>query len=352
MTKENTFAAPSLEEAGALYHAAVRVKELAPWQWMDESEVFGVQNPETGELGFISVMGMAGEHFAVAVYMGADGLYGILDFASQETITNPQELLDIPQLQASFEDRDMLEKQDREVIKKLGLKFRGAHAWPMFRSYRPGFVPWFVTAEEARFLTHALAQMMEVAPRLKDDPDLLNPADGDDEMYLVRVPRRDGDKLVWEERTMRVPPPERERVAVVPDSEVLDQLKRLPQQPLELEVDLLSLPTAIGEKGQRPYRPYMLLMADGGSGMIVGFEMMKPAPSLTEMHAQVPSKLAGWLAQAGVIPEAITARSALVLELLETFAATLNVTLQQSDELPGIDAAADSMFDWMSGDVF
>jgi len=39
-----------------------------------------------------------------------------------------------------FEDRDGLDKQDREVIKKLGLKFRGAHAWPMFCSYRPGML--------------------------------------------------------------------------------------------------------------------------------------------------------------------------------------------------------------------
>jgi hypothetical protein len=350
MAKQNTFVAPSHEEARELYEAAVRVKELAPWEWMDESEVFGVQNPLTGELGFVSVMGTGGEHFAVAVYMGAEGLYGILEFASQETITNPDQLLDIPQLQASFENRDLLDKQDREVIKKLGLKFRGAHAWPMFRSYRPGFMPWFVTAEEARFLTHALAQTLEVAPRVKDDPDILQ-AEGDEggDVYLVRVPSREGDALVWEDQTVHVPPPEEESVAVVPDAELLGQLRQLPQRAIEIEVDLFSLPTAIGERGERPYRPYALMLADARSGMIVGFEMMHPDPSLAEMRAGIPSKLAGWLAQAGVVPQRITARSEQLLELLEPLAETLNVTLYQADELPSIDAATDSMFSWMTG---
>lgn len=354
MAQKGTFSGPSLEEAKQLYEVAARVKELAPWGWMDESEIFGVQNPETGELGFVSVMGMAGEHFAVAVYRGAEGLYGILDFASAEATVDPQQLLDIPQLQASFENRELLGKRDRDVIKQLGLKFRGAHAWPMFRSYHPGLMPWFVTAEEARFLACALTQTLEVAPRVKDNPGLLPAVGGeDDETYLVRVPRpRDGG-LDWEDQLTRVPPPEREPVAAVAlDAEALGQLKRLPRRPLELEIELLALPTAIGEKGERPYRPYMLMLADGRSGMIVGFELMKPEPSLTEMRAQAPLKLADWLAQAGVVPEEISVRSESLLEVLEHFARALNIKLRWSDRLPGIDAAADSMFSWMTGDQF
>jgi hypothetical protein len=46
-----------------LYEAAIRIKELAPWTWMVETDVFGVQNPETDDLGFLSVMGMRGSCF-------------------------------------------------------------------------------------------------------------------------------------------------------------------------------------------------------------------------------------------------------------------------------------------------
>jgi hypothetical protein len=54
---------PTNEQWRRLYEAAVGVKELAPWEWMTETDVFGVQDPETQEIGFVSVMGALGEHF-------------------------------------------------------------------------------------------------------------------------------------------------------------------------------------------------------------------------------------------------------------------------------------------------
>ena len=38
---------PTLSEWRKLYQAAIRLKEIAPWEWMTETDVFGVQNPET-----------------------------------------------------------------------------------------------------------------------------------------------------------------------------------------------------------------------------------------------------------------------------------------------------------------
>jgi len=352
MTRKNTFATPSPEEAGQLYEVAGRVKELAPWTWMDESDIFGVQNPETGEIGFVSVMGMAGQHFAVALYQGAAALYDFWDLESGDALTDPMQLLDVPQLQASFEDRDILDKQDRDVIKKLGLKFRGANAWPMFRSYAPGLMPWFVTATEARFLACALARTLEVAPRVKAEPELLHiENDEAGERYLVCVPHeQEGAGLVWTEQIMRVPAPEPEIIPVALDMEVVGQLKQLPRRQIELEIDLLNLPMPIGEKGERPYRPYMLMLADARSGMVVGFELLKPVPSLTEMKGQIPMKLAEWLTQAGVVPALISVRSELLLELLNPLAKILNIKLGQSDSLPSLEAAMDSMFGMMGGD--
>ena len=62
---------PTLEEWKRLYDLMAQVKKAAPWDWMEEGDIFGIQMPETKELGFISVMGALGEHFAVAVYQGA-----------------------------------------------------------------------------------------------------------------------------------------------------------------------------------------------------------------------------------------------------------------------------------------
>lgn len=73
--EEEELLLPSHEEATALYHLASEIRALAPWGWMEETDVFGVQDPHTDELGFVSIMGNVGEYEAVAVYRGAKGLY-------------------------------------------------------------------------------------------------------------------------------------------------------------------------------------------------------------------------------------------------------------------------------------
>ena len=158
-----TIETPTMDTWRSLYEATNQIKELAPWQWMFESQVFGVQDPESGKLGFVSVMGQMGEHFAVSFYLGQEGLYGLWTMessASDDAPVPPELFLGVPQLQASFEDRSELRDKDRQVIKDLGLKFRGRQTWPLFRSYRTGFVPW-----RLRMLDEVKAMFLELSGR-------------------------------------------------------------------------------------------------------------------------------------------------------------------------------------------
>lgn len=45
MAGKNLESSPSLEEWRALYAEAIEFKELAPWNWMWDSDLFGVQDP-------------------------------------------------------------------------------------------------------------------------------------------------------------------------------------------------------------------------------------------------------------------------------------------------------------------
>src|SRR5262245_5827031 len=145
---------PTLEEWRALYREAIAFRDLEPWEWMWDSDVFGVQDPESSEIGYCCVMGQLGEHFALGVYRGSRGLAGHWEMRLQarepEAGEDPMEILLLQDcLMASFEDRKLLTPEDLGVIKQLGLKFRGPNAWPQFRSYRPGYEPWYLTGEEA-----------------------------------------------------------------------------------------------------------------------------------------------------------------------------------------------------------
>lgn len=49
--------APSREQLEQLYDLADRIKKLAPWKFLAETDVFGVRDPETGADYFVSVTG-------------------------------------------------------------------------------------------------------------------------------------------------------------------------------------------------------------------------------------------------------------------------------------------------------
>lgn len=257
---------------------------------------------------------------------------------------DPNGLIQIPQLQAAFEDRGELDRRDREVIKELGLKFRGRNAWPMFRSYRPSFVPWFLEAGEVRFLTVALEQLSDVAPRFRDNPSLLEPSDD----YLLRTARREGQTLVWEDATMGMPldaPP----IEVEVEASKMEALARLPMRKAHLEVDFFMFPASVADEGDRPYFPHMLMVVDAESGMILGNELLAPFPTQEAMWGSVPQTLADRLSGMELLPQKISVDSDLLFPHLEPLAEVAGFELELAPSLPGLDAVREDLLDTFGG---
>ncbi|NJN98308.1 MAG: hypothetical protein HC875_31575 [Anaerolineales bacterium] len=331
---------PTLEEWRRLYEVWDQFKEVAPWQWMDETKIFGVQDPDSGQLGFVSVMGSLGEHYAIALYLDREGLYGFHALEQAGPEMTPEQVLNVPQLQASFEDRQMLHERDRDLIKQLGLKYRGRQAWPQFRSYRPGFAPWFLEADEVRFLTHALTQAQDVALRFRDNWTLLTRGSH----YLVRVARKEKGQLVWQDQSMTVPPPEPASIQLQMDLDALAALRRQPRAGFTLEMDLFMLPSTFRDKGERPYYAYSLLTVDKRSGMILGQELLPPLPSLLDMYSQIPLKVVYLLSKLGSRPKEIRVRSPILYQLLTTLEKELGFKLKSTNQLALLDSVREDMF--------
>ena len=332
---------PGIREWRTLYESAVRIKEISPWEWMTETDVFGVRSPESGELGFVSVMGLLGEHYAVSLYLGSEGIHGFLDLQEMGPFADPEALIQIPQIQASFENREELDKRDREVIKELGLKFRGRNAWPMFRSYRPSLFPWFLEARQVRFLSCALEQLADVAPRFREDSSLLEPSGGDS--YLLRAPRQEGGRRLWEDASTGVPPLDAPPIEVEMEASKIEALGRLPRGEVRLEVDFFMSPAPVQDEGDRPYFPHMLLVVDAGSGMVLGSDLLAPHPSPEAMWGQVPENLAEQLFAVELAPEKVSVDSELLFELLEPLASEAGFDPELSPSLPGLELARENL---------
>ena len=325
---------PTLEQWKRLYELMAGLSELAPWEYMYEGHIFGVQFPETGSLGFVSVMGNLGEHYAVAVYLGKQGFEGFMTMQSMGPGLTPEVVLQVPQLQAAFENREMITPEDRKIMKQLDLKFRGQNAWPQFRSYRPGCVPWYLEKEEAQMLIHGLEQLMDVAPRFMKDPTLLKPFEPDDK-YLVRVQQNEK----WVDRLQEIEFPEEPPLQLSMNMDALNYLKSMKKQNAIVEVDIQMMEQGVRDKEfDRPYFPFMLMVAEKHSYMILGFDLLSPLPSIEEMWGLVPEKVAEILANY-LLPKEIQTKNPLLAVILSPLGKEVGFKVNLVSRLPAIEHA-------------
>ncbi|SPD72934.1 conserved hypothetical protein [uncultured Desulfobacterium sp.] len=324
---------PSMEEWLRLYEVATEFKKLKTWEWMYDSDVFGVQNPEDGEIGYCCIMGNLKEVFALAVYQGSEGLAGLEKIMSGHTRENDPDIGYTQKcLMASFEDRDYLQKADLELIKKLGLKFRGRNEWPRFRSFLPGYFPWFLTRKEALFLTHALEQAIDVSLRFKEDKTLLTTEVKG--KYMVRVPEKIEDIILWEDRW--VSPPQAEPGTKSDDRVDELRLRRLKGRAVRSkavwEIELTFSPTPVGDKDERPYFPQMLLIMDHTSKMALDFNLFVISDDLSEIRDHI----LGFMEKINLLPDEILIRKEVTHRLIKPIASLLKIHVKTVKELPAI----------------
>ena len=332
---------PTTQEWRALFEAALEFKGVEPWRWMYDSNLFGVKNPESDETGYCCVLGNLGQVFGLAVYLGTDGLEGYIRMQSGDLL--PDEALHHQKcLMASFENRNELQQRDLKLIKDLGLKFRGRNAWPAFRSYLPGYYPWFLTGTEARFLTSALLQSIEVALHFEEDKNLLDSSD--EEAYLVRVLENTGDASRWEDRWLKPEPLKKESLSVNPLDDVrLQKIKRsCSVRPAVWETDLFYAPGPVQEKG-RPYFPYVVLWADHSSYSILGSNVLRPWNYLSEYQEGFFELVEA----AKFLPAEIWVEKEELFALLAPIADKLGIALKKGKRLNAVEAAREAMRQFM-----
>ncbi|MFP4343471.1 MAG: DUF6930 domain-containing protein [Anaerolineales bacterium] len=354
---------PSPEEWERLFDATVAFKDAKPWEWMYEQQIFGVEEPETGRIGFCSVTGTLGEHVALIVYEGLEGLGRYLQFVvnhergggylqQRETTFS---LWEVPQLQASFEDRDLLDKIDYQIIRDAGLRFRGHNAWPRFRYYQPGRVPWYLNAPQVRFLTLMLEQTLVVAEEAQG-PGLLALSLGELASVLpatpetVTLPVRVQEEGTWGVELRELEP----RYAWYTFEGDLTPFERarqrLTQQERVVQFHVTLIPgMSVSEDEIPPYLTYHMLLVDAEVGFIYGSDMLLARPSLSAMLADVPQRLLSLMEKIDFRPEEVQVASERLYNLLAVPLKQMGVTLNLYYELPALEDALHELENWMEG---
>lgn len=316
--------------------------ELAPWKWMYESELFGVEPPGSDFTYFASIMGSAGQFTALSFYEGGNAADQFLFIQETEIGSNPKDILLIPHLMVTFAEPEDMQPEDRSRIKNLGYSPDSNKQWPVFLQYLPGHPPVFPDLKRLRHLLPLLEQTIFVVKdaRKKGLNFITRTNDGIQGMLRSMNPETNS----WHSENRAIPT--RYISADIRFSEELAaRLKQIPLQDIVLETDLVLFPMPIADKDPE-YFPFAFLLIDQQSGYIVHCEMISPHPSVDEMFASCGQLLLKILTGQNIRPIQIHVRSWRLHLVLKKVLSGTPVHLSLVPELPAVDEAGESMLNF------
>jgi hypothetical protein len=312
---------------------------------MANEDIFAVVSPVDGETGYCSILGNGGEEFGLGIFLGEAGLRRLLALIEEQEDDEASAAIMTPSLVFLLANRGELDEEDRKVVRSLGLSFRGKNAWPLFRSQRPGYAPWFLERDEVVYLTAALGQALEIAERVKAGS--LNLRKG---LMCGKIITRYPSQSGWQERwdTLHLESvgdsESREPLSAVDEATLLLLGERIKERSGLWEFDIFIAPARIGPPGSRPYHPLCFMAVECEYGLVVQMNMTEPWLNTFQKRKEVIRLLE----KSETLPEEIRIRSQSMRALLEPIARTLGVRLRVS-RLRLLEEARASLYEYLSG---
>ncbi|MGG6312104.1 DUF7309 domain-containing protein [Paenibacillus macerans] len=333
---------PTAVEWSRLYEAAAQFKKVKPWEWLSNVHLFGVSSPIKDETGYCCVMGNGGEMYGMAVYMGGPGLHTVLSMLNGDFAGDP--LFAQHCYMLSFDNRDDLYPEEYKRVKELGFSYRGKNAWPTFRLYEPGYVPWpLLSRDDVLFLTDAIEQALEVSLAYQNNPDAL--LEGNGERFLVRVPKKvlSGWTSEWRSPEAKKPMLREQETLMVDELRMAKAKRTVKHSGGIWEVASFFVPMPIQEEG-RPFYPTMNLIADQETGMMLHHGMTKQS----EAAGDLAEGLLQLIETHHVVPALLVSTDEIVFGRLDNVIAGLGLEYRLVPELPAIEEFQQAM----SGHLF
>lgn len=159
MTKQLT--EPSPQETGALHQAFADFANAAPWTQIDDGHIVVHHHPRAGDT-YATSFGRLGEVRGINAYIGDPGFRFLTNLAlggplrGMDLDAEFAERSTLEETDACFAvsaDRDELTAEERRLLRAAGIRYRGRGNWVQARRATPGFLPYRPDANETRFMT-------------------------------------------------------------------------------------------------------------------------------------------------------------------------------------------------------
>lgn len=326
---------PSFAAMQRLYRSASDLFGLLPWQILDESQLIVVRDSTSDELCYCSVMGALGEVYSVYAYIGTEGLRTFRKLEAEEMADPGEFFATMHSVYVEFVPRKESELQDRKLLAALGHPQRHAYASPIFRAVRPGFYPWFVTADEARRLAECIRAVAAVCKAVVSQKKVNFWKETETYPMVTWVEDTEPRHLIT---LVKSPlPPERPIPPVSLDEETLRQLRDqgFPVRG-EMELDYIFGGIPIGKENERKRCASIALAADANTGMMYAPEVIDSSIPCGDALSRVFLKA---IQSSRALPNEVRVRSHELKDTLYPLMRSFGVKLHVGTRLAAADEA-------------
>ena len=347
-----------------LYKLAFEFKKLKLWKVLNETQIFGVKT-DSGEILYCVILGELGEHFALLVYPGVEGLdsYRKL-FESDELTDSLAENFFVVYsqccLQCSFENKDMLSdgelEEVRDYAKRNDFILRGKNAFPKFTKNIPWHVPALLSDEDEKILEQALNATFEIAEKYpKKLPKGIEFSEGDP--YDRKIPLLEFKRKNFSWSMTDLPESVPEKFPAPKISKSLAKNLKAAKKTNEVLCEVLITPVTCSDNEDENilHLRTILIVIDGRNGKI-----LNPPPDTKDYGEESARVLVENFANIlldkslNKVPKRIFVRNERTFSLLKDFCEQGDIKLVFEEDLPAIDDFEENIlqaFDYEGDDV-
>jgi hypothetical protein len=238
-----------------------------------------------------------------------------------------------------FVRRAELLRQDRELLAALGHPQGRGLASPIFRTMRPGFLPWFVTEDEARTLAECIRAVIVVCAAVASQENLKFWEQPDTYPMVIRAEGPEPRYRVEIFHSILPPEPPAAPVQLAAETLLAVRAQDYAVRGV-MELDITYSGAAIGKKGERNACASIAIAVDAQSGMVLAPEVTDSSIAAGETLAKVFLKA---IQVTRTLPKEVRVRSQKLKDCLTPLMDSFGVTVRVASRLPASDEARSSL---------
>ena len=319
-----------------LYEKAFAFQSLKLWERVEDDQLFAVQVRD--QICYINIMGMLGQHYALAVYPGQEGVDSLWRIYQADSMSDVEKMaagFGQTSLQCEFVPRNELEPAGAQpvfdYVKANGISMRGKRSgWPQFLHHRPYRVAKVISGEaEMEMLEAAL----DGACWLNGQMNLRSLSHLFEEPETIPLLRRDGGS--W--RMEMIPAPKEPALCYpighTPNDLYRARVQRLPRKG-KWACKLIVYPSPSPAEGtEEEVIPWELLAVNIDSEKPVDVQRVRDYETRTDVMLD---KLMEAMFRENACPKTICVFDDRTYSLLEDWTAEMGIDLSMEDREPTV----------------